>query len=113
VAKADNSAGGSSNLTYSKALRELDTILGELESDDVDVDVIAAKVARASELIEFCRERIATAKLQINDVVQRVGTVQSDEDEEDLHDDDDNDEDDEDDEDEDDEDEDEEDEDED
>ena len=112
MAKADNSAGGSSNLTYSKALRELDTILGELESDDVDVYVIAAKVARASELIEFCRERIATAKLQINDVVQRVGTVQSDEDEED-YDDDDEDEDDEDDEDEDEDDDDEEDEDED
>jgi len=39
------------------------------------VDVLAEKVARASELIEFCRQRISGAKMQIEEVVQRVGTV--------------------------------------
>jgi exodeoxyribonuclease VII small subunit len=78
MAKAEKSDEGASNLTYAKALRELNKILGELESDDVDVDVLAEKVARASELIEFCRQRISGAKMQIEEVVQRVGMVESD-----------------------------------
>ena len=75
MAKKDGSGAAAAGLTYAKALKELNSILGDLESDDVDVDVLAEKVARASELIEFCRQRISGAKMQIEEVVQRVGTV--------------------------------------
>lgn len=54
---------------YSEAIEELEKILGDLEESDVDVDVLAEKVARASELIRVCRERISNAKLQIDKVV--------------------------------------------
>ena len=75
MAKTDKPSEGAQGLTYAKAIKELNTILGDLESDDVDVDVLAEKVARASELIEFCRQRISGAKMQIEEVVQRVGTA--------------------------------------
>ena len=54
---------------YAEALKELETILAELERTDVDVDVLASRVERASELIRLCRERIGNAKLQIDNVV--------------------------------------------
>ncbi|MEY3680739.1 MAG: exodeoxyribonuclease VII small subunit [Ilumatobacteraceae bacterium] len=54
---------------YAAALEELEAILGELEESDVDVDVLADRVARASELIRVCRDRIGHAKLQIEKVV--------------------------------------------
>lgn len=75
MAKTDKPGEGAQGLTYAKAIKELNKILGDLESDDVDVDVLAEKVARASELIEFCRQRISGAKMQIEEVVQRVGVV--------------------------------------
>jgi len=53
---------------YADALRELDTILRELEGSDVDVDRLAERVARAAELITLCRDRITTADLQIRQV---------------------------------------------
>jgi exodeoxyribonuclease VII small subunit len=53
---------------YADALRELDTILRELEGSDVDVDRLAERVARASELITVCRDKITTADLQIRQV---------------------------------------------
>lgn len=53
---------------YADALRELDSILRELEGSDVDVDRLADRVARASELITVCREKISTADLQIRQV---------------------------------------------
>jgi exodeoxyribonuclease VII small subunit len=54
---------------YAEALKELETILTELERTDVDVDVLASRVERASELIRLCRDRIGNAKLQIDNVV--------------------------------------------
>lgn len=54
---------------YAAALAELEEILGQLERTDVDVDVLAAQVQRAAQLITFCRDRIGNARLQIEQVV--------------------------------------------
>ena len=54
---------------YAEALKELETILAELERTDVDVEVLASRGERASELIRLCRDRIGNAKLQIDNVV--------------------------------------------
>ena len=59
---------------YGAALAELEAILGQLERTDVDVDVLAAQVARAAELIGFCRDRIGNARLQIEQVVAELGS---------------------------------------
>lgn len=53
---------------YADALSELDGILRELEGSDVDVDRLAERVGRASELITMCRDKISTAELQIRQV---------------------------------------------
>ena len=53
---------------YAEALAELDQILRELDSADVDVDRLAERVSRANLLILACRERIETARLQILDL---------------------------------------------
>lgn len=58
---------------YAAALAELDQILADLEGADVDVDVLAAKVQRAAELIAFCRQRIGSARLQIEQAVTDLG----------------------------------------
>ena len=57
---------------YAAALAELEEILGELERADVDVDVLAAQVQRATQLIAYCRDRISTAKVQIEAAVAGV-----------------------------------------
>jgi exodeoxyribonuclease VII small subunit len=54
---------------YAAALTELDAILRELESSDVDVDRLADRVARAAELIAVCRSRITSARVRIDQVV--------------------------------------------
>jgi len=54
---------------YAQALGELERILAELEASDVDVDVLADRVARANELIAVCRERIGAARLRIDAVI--------------------------------------------
>lgn len=56
-------------LTYVEALRELEAILGELDHDSVDVDRLAERVRRASELIQFCRTRLAAARVDVERIV--------------------------------------------
>lgn len=53
---------------YAAARAELDRILGELSGNDLDVDVLAERVERASTLIEICRGRITNARIQVERV---------------------------------------------
>ena len=57
------------HLGYANALAELGQILQELEGSDVDVDQLADRVARATELIALCRARIGAARLRIDEVI--------------------------------------------
>jgi exodeoxyribonuclease VII small subunit len=60
--------------TYAGMLEELETILAELERDDVDVDVLATRVARAAELVEACRARIDRARMEVERVVASLAS---------------------------------------
>jgi exodeoxyribonuclease VII small subunit len=62
-------------IAYTDALSELDEILRELESADVDVDHLAERVTRASELITICRTKIANAQLHIDEVTADLDAV--------------------------------------
>ena len=63
------SAKKEDGLGYADAMAELEEILEELEGDDLDVDVLADRVRRASELIKVCRERIARAQTDVDRIV--------------------------------------------
>lgn len=54
---------------FADAMAELEQILAELEGDEVDVDVLAARVRRASDLIAACRERIVAVELEVTQIV--------------------------------------------
>jgi exodeoxyribonuclease VII small subunit len=56
-------------LGYAEAMAELEGILDELEGDDLDVDVLAERVRRASELLSTCRTRIARAQADVDRIV--------------------------------------------
>ena len=62
--------------TYGAMLQELESILAELERDDVDVDVLATRVARAAELVEACKGRIDRARLEVERVVARLAEAE-------------------------------------
>ena len=59
---------------FTEAMAELEGILQEIESDDVDVDVLTARVARAAELIRITRERILATRTEVERVVTQLET---------------------------------------
>jgi exodeoxyribonuclease VII small subunit len=78
---------------YAEAMREVETILSELDSNSVDVDVLAIKVERASFLINWCSERVTSAQMTVDALVADLAeyVVEDDEDSDDDFDDDDDD----------------------
>jgi len=65
-------------LSYSSAIRELNEIVTEIESGEVDVDVLTAKVKRASELIKFCKDNLRETQQAVNKVLDGIETKEAD-----------------------------------
>jgi exodeoxyribonuclease VII small subunit len=61
--------GNGEAIGYAAAMSELEGILRELEDDSIDVDRLADRVRRASELIQLCRDRIVRTRTEVSDIV--------------------------------------------
>jgi len=59
--------------TYSQALKELEKIVKEIESEEVDVDILAERIKRASQLITFCKGKLRTAEDEVKKVLSEMG----------------------------------------
>jgi exodeoxyribonuclease VII small subunit len=64
--------GDVEKVSYAEAVTELQTILDELEHEEIDVDRLAERVARAAALIEACRTRIESARVEVDRIVLDV-----------------------------------------
>lgn len=61
------------NLNYEDAYQELIQISREIENEEVTVDVLANKVKRASELIEFCQMKLRSTEEQVQNILTKMG----------------------------------------
>jgi len=60
------------NLTYEAAFAELKQIAGEIENETVSVDVLAAKVKRASVLIAFCQSKLRDTETEVIKIIAQM-----------------------------------------
>jgi len=60
-------------LTYSQALKELEKIVKEIESEEVDIDILAEKIKRASQILTFCKGKLRTAEDEVKKVLTEMG----------------------------------------
>lgn len=59
-------------LTYELAYAELAAIAKEIENETISVDVLAAKVKRASELITFCQTKLKSTESEVNKIIAQM-----------------------------------------
>ena len=62
----------SRQLTYSLAWKELEEIINEIESEDINVDVLTEKVKRAGYLIKFCKSRLRNTEEDVKKVLAEI-----------------------------------------
>lgn len=55
-------------MTYRQATDELEIILRALETDQIDVDDLTARVERSAELIRLCRHKLRHAEASLDKV---------------------------------------------
>lgn len=59
-------------LSYEEAYKELKTIALEIENESVSVDVLAARVKRASELITYCQSKLRATEQEVNNIIKQM-----------------------------------------
>lgn len=57
-------------LTYNQAFDELSEILRTMQSDQCDIDKLAALTRRATELIAECRSRLTTTDEELKQILK-------------------------------------------
>lgn len=57
---------------YTAASQELEQILQQIESGEVDLDVLSDQVERAAQLIAICKAKLAATELKVNEAVANL-----------------------------------------
>ena len=53
-------------LTYEKAMEELQEIISDLQAESVEIDQLSEQVKRAAELIEYCKTKLRSTEEDIS-----------------------------------------------
>ena len=56
--------------SYKDAMEEIQTIVDEIEQEGVDIDILAAKVKRATDLIKYCRDKLKKTDRDVKTVLE-------------------------------------------
>lgn len=59
-------------MTYAQATAELDKILRVMQSDECDIDRLAALTRRATELIAECRSRLTATDEELRSILAQL-----------------------------------------
>lgn len=57
------------SLTYNQAIAEIEEILRNMQSDQCDIDRLAANTKRATELIDECRRRLTATDRELQAIL--------------------------------------------
>lgn len=63
------------NYTYIDAFNELQQIVSDIEAGDVNVDELATKIKRASELISVCKAKLVDSEEEVDRLLSQLQTV--------------------------------------
>ncbi|MBP3533934.1 MAG: exodeoxyribonuclease VII small subunit [Alistipes sp.] len=61
----------SDKMNYGEAMAEIEKILASLQEENADVDTLAERVKRASELIAACRAKLRKAESDVNAIFEK------------------------------------------
>lgn len=61
----------SDKMNYGEAMAEIEKILASLQSENADVDTLAERVKRVSELIAACRTKLRKAESDVNAIFEK------------------------------------------
>ena len=58
------------NISYKDAIEEIESILQQVESGELDVDQLTDKVKRVSALLEICNKKLKTTEKEVEKIIK-------------------------------------------
>ena len=59
--------------SYDAAVQELQDILGQMQSNQLGIDELTAKLQRASALLGYCQGKLTKTEAEVQTVLKRLG----------------------------------------
>lgn len=56
--------------TYREAITEVEEILTSIENDELDVDELADKVKKVTQLLKFCKDKLYKTQEEVENVLK-------------------------------------------
>ncbi len=60
------------NISYSEAIRELENIVAEIETENISIDILSDKVKRAAELVKICKKALKTTDMEVKQILEEL-----------------------------------------
>lgn len=57
-------------MTYKEAIDEIEIIIEEIESEQLDIDLLTEKLKRAKKLFEFCQNKLKETKDSVDKLLE-------------------------------------------
>ena len=57
-------------ISYKEAITEIETILQQIEEAELEVDELAEKVKRVTDLLKICRDKLYRTEKQIGEILE-------------------------------------------
>lgn len=59
-------------MSYSKAIAELEQIVARMQQDDCDIDSLAGYTTRALELLKYCKQKLHTTDEEVRKCLEEL-----------------------------------------
>ncbi len=61
-------------ITYNEAVSEIEEILYQIESEELDIDILSEKVKRVSSLIKICKKKLHQTETEVQKILDEIDT---------------------------------------
>ncbi len=72
AAKPDGVGDGKPEVSYTKAFKELQKIVDELESEEVEIDALVSRLQRAGTLLQICKSRLSATEAETEKLLAKI-----------------------------------------
>ena len=65
---------GKTDISYARAIKEIEEILHKIENEELDVDELSASVKKAADLLKICKSKLHETEKEIQKILDEMDT---------------------------------------
>lgn len=62
----------SSDISYTEAYNELQTIISEMENSEITIDDLDSRIKRASDLLKICKDKLYKTETSVQQILEEI-----------------------------------------